>query len=46
MKQLIEVHKKEWDGYYMEMVQVKRLLVIPNQIYEHFSEVMVNENDF
>ena len=29
----------------MKMVQVKRLLVIPNLSYEYFSEAMVNVND-
>ena len=30
----------------MKMVQVKRLLVIPNLSYEHFSDVMVNVMTF
>ena len=40
---MVDIHKKERERY-MKMVQVKRLLVIPNS-YEHFSEVMVNVND-
>ena len=27
------------------MVQVKKLLVIPNESYEHFTEINVNMND-
>ena len=51
MKQWIEIwhtKKKGREGLlhvYMKMVQAKRLLVIPNLSYEHFSEVMVNVND-
>ena len=30
----------------MKKVKVKRLLVIPNYIYQHLSEVMMNVNDF
>ena len=29
----------------MKMVEVKRLLVIPNQSYEQFTEVMMNMKD-
>ena len=38
-----DIHKKEQD--YMKMVQLKRLLVLLNQSYEHFPEVTVSGND-
>ena len=38
--------KKNGKDNYMKMVQVKRLLVIPNySLNEYFSKVMMNMND-
>ena len=46
MKQWIEMYtdKHEWKDNYMKMVQVKKLLLIPNYDTkcEHYSEVKVN----
>ena len=38
--------KKNGIDNHVKIVQVKRLLVIPNLSYEHFSEVMVNVKYF
>ena len=48
IKQCIEIlctQKKNKKDKYMKMIQEKRLLVIPNNSYEHFSDIKVNMND-